>query len=435
MCCKNPCRMPAKGLAFPRLDRYDVPVTAKPIPQLRPVHPFPARMAPAIVWEELLAAAAATPHTPLRVLDPMTGSGTTIAMARLLGHRATGFDTDPLAVLIARAWSVDIDQAELRDVAAEVVRAARLLAREVSSAEAYPAGADEETRAFVRYWFDATARRHLAALSMSILAVTSEALRTLLWCALSRLIIVKSMGVSLAMDVAHSRPHKVYKTAPIKPLDHFERAAAIVAKHSPFASGAKHPPAVVHEADVRNLPLRKGSADLVITSPPYLNAIDYLRGHKLSLVWMGHTVTSLRQIRATNVGTEVSSAFISGPPHIEAALACAGEVERLPSREIGILRRFVSDMDKVMAEIGRVLGTVGRAVLVVGDSTLRSVFIQNSSVLAFLGERNGLQLIGTRRRPLPPNRRYLPPPCAEGAGKQLENRMRDEVILSFSRCA
>src|SRR5215207_8283687 len=123
-------------------------VTAKPIPQLRPIHPFPARMAPAIVWEELLAAAAATPHTPLRVLDPMTGSGTTIAMARLLGHRATGYDTDPLAVLISRAWSVDIDQAELRDAAAEVVRAARLLAREVSSAEAYPAGADEETRAF-----------------------------------------------------------------------------------------------------------------------------------------------------------------------------------------------------------------------------------------------------------------------------------------------
>lgn len=410
-------------------------MTVKPIPQLRPIHPFPARMAPAIVWEELIVAAEATPRTSLRVLDPMAGSGTTIAMARLLGHRATGFDTDPLAVLIARAWSVDIDEAELRDSATKVVRAARLLARDVTGAEAYPVGADEETRGFVRYWFDMTARRHLSALSRSILAITNEEVRTLLWCALSRLIIVKSMGASLAMDVAHSRPHKVYKTAPIKPLDNFERAAAIVAKHSPFANGAKHPPAAVHEADVRNLPLRNGSADFVITSPPYLNAIDYLRGHKLSLVWMGHTVASLRGIRATNVGTEVSASFISEPPHVEAALECAGQVERLPRREVGMLRRFVSDMDKVMAEIGRVLSPVGRAVLVVGDSTLRSVFIQNSRALAFLGERNGLKLIGTRRRPLPPNRRYLPPPCAEGAGKQLENRMRDEVILSFSRCA
>ena len=33
--------------------------------------------------------------------------------------------------------------------------------------------------------------------------------------------------------------------------------------------------------------MQQGSVDLTVTSPPYLNAIDYLRGHKMSLVWMG----------------------------------------------------------------------------------------------------------------------------------------------------
>jgi len=46
---------------------------------------------------------------------------------------------------------------------------------------------------------------------------------------------------------------------------------------------------------------------VVLTSPPYLNAIDYMRCSKFSLVWMGHTIRELRNIRADSVGTEASS--------------------------------------------------------------------------------------------------------------------------------
>ncbi len=66
---------------------------------LRPIHPFPARMAPSIIQRRLKS------HKRLRVVDPMVGSGTTVVTARILGHHAIGFDTDPLALLIAKAWS------------------------------------------------------------------------------------------------------------------------------------------------------------------------------------------------------------------------------------------------------------------------------------------------------------------------------------------
>lgn len=39
------------------------------------------------------------------VLDPMSGSGTVLRMAAEHGHRALGFDMDPLAVLMARVWT------------------------------------------------------------------------------------------------------------------------------------------------------------------------------------------------------------------------------------------------------------------------------------------------------------------------------------------
>src|SRR5437764_985997 len=47
-----------------------------------------------------------------------------------------------------------------------------------------------------------------------------------------------------------------------------------------------------------------GTVDVVLSSPPYLNAIDYMRGHRMSLVWLGHRVGELRAIRADSVGSE-----------------------------------------------------------------------------------------------------------------------------------
>jgi ribosomal protein L11 methylase PrmA len=43
------------------------------------------------------------------VLDPMMGSGTIPVLASVDGHRAVGFDTDPLAVMIARTWGRPLD--------------------------------------------------------------------------------------------------------------------------------------------------------------------------------------------------------------------------------------------------------------------------------------------------------------------------------------
>ena len=114
-----------------------------------------------------------------------------------------------------------------------------------------------------------------------------------------------------------------------------------------------------------------------------------------------------------------------------------GSVELLESRVKGMLARYVVDMDKVLAEISRVLKRRGEAVLVVGDSTIRDIFVENSRCLIFLGERNGLSLQSMRRRSLPDNRRYLPPPGHKVSGKQLRalNACVKRVVLVFSKIA
>lgn len=394
----------------------------------RPVHPFPARMASSIPWNELRRVR----RRPLRVLDPMAGSGTTVVVARALGHKSIGFDTDPLAVLVTKVWCSDVNHVSTLRVAGRVHQTATKLARRLRLRDAYPPDAGHETCAFVRYWFDKTNRRQLAALSRAIADVAERRVRDVLWCAFSRLIITKQAGASLALDVAHSRPHKVSEKTVIRPLEHFEHAVRAVLAAAPFkTAGVSSPLATVEIADARTLPLKASTIDLVVSSPPYLNAIDYIRGHKFSLVWMGHLVEDLRRIRAASIGTEVSAGAELGNPVIAQALDQMGDLARLPERQKRWLARYVADMDAVIAELQRVLVRGGRAVLVVGDSTLRGVYVRNSGALAFLGERHGFKVTRRRRRQLPPNRRYLPPPTSRRSGRMLQGRLRTEVLLDF----
>jgi histidine kinase/DNA gyrase B/HSP90-like ATPase len=75
----------------------------------------------------------------------------------------------------------------------------------------------------------------------------------------------------------------------------------------------------------------------------------------------------------------------------------------------------------------------GTAVLVVGNCSLGRTFVKNSRGIELLAESVGLAKWRSRKRPLPENRRYLPPPESSSAGKQLKKRMRQEVILTFQK--
>jgi hypothetical protein len=166
----------------------------------------------------------------------------------------------------------------------------------------------------------------------------------------------------------------------------------------------------------------------VVTSPPYLNAIDYMRGHRLSLVWLGYGVQELRCLRANSVGAERAPDTSVLPSAV-----IAPNYKGLSSQQQGMLNRYAIDADALMGQITRVLSARGEAVVVAGDSTLSGTFVQNSAIIQGAAERHGLVLLGRRSRPLPTSSRYLPPPSAtEGA---LAKRMRCEIVMRFGHSA
>jgi DNA modification methylase len=392
-----------------------------------PVHPFPARMAPGIALDIISRC-----RTSLRVLDPMMGSGTVVALARANGHRVSGSDIDPLAVLISKVWTTAIDHSAARKSAAAALKRARKLFKTLSLNEAYPVSADRDTRKFIRYWFDGYVRRQLAALAMTIKRVRDENIRNALWCAFSRLIITKQAGVSLAKDLAHSRPHRCFEVAPIKPFGNFMRAVDRVLENClPDAGKNRGPVPRIELGDARKLGVPDSSVDLVLTSPPYLNAIDYIRCSKFSLVWMGFSASDLRSIRSRSIGTEVGQYEAT-----EMSTRIIKKLKlnaRLSSRHNAVLTRFVEDMIGALREVSRVLVPGGKAIYVIGENTIRGVYIHNSKLIGAAAVEAGLVLHGRTTRALPPNRRYLPPPTMRAGTAPLDARMRREVILWFTK--
>ena len=392
------------------------------------IHPFPARMAPSVALEAL-----GKNSESLRVLDPMSGSGTVLAVAQSRGHRAVGVDCDPLSVLNAKVWTTPIVEELVVEKAIAVSDRARELIERTSSRDAYPSGCDDETRKFIRFWFDPQARRELWSLSVAIGRIRDKSTRDVLWSAFSRMIIAKQAGVSLAMDLSHSRPHKVYSKAPVSPLSQFVSATEQVAANcTTKRKKGIGPPSQVRLGDCRCLPFRRASFDLVVTSPPYLNAIDYLRCSKFSLVWMGYRIAELRTIRSTSVGSEASGGNRALPRAMQRSLHQMGSINKLQGRYQRILARYVRDMHESTQEVARVLRPGGTAVYVVGNNYIRSVPLNNSEALKAIAASVGLTLEEEYSRELPPNRRYLPPPSITESGRSLQARMRTEVVLRFA---
>lgn len=389
---------------------------------IHPVHPFPARMAPEIALEETAQLAAGS-----LVLDPMAGSGTVLRTASERGHRAYGCDMDPLAVLMARVWTTPLDPHELREAAIDVVTQAKTLNPDKVSLPWIDE--DPQAQVFIDYWFGKEQQGDLRRLS-SVLSSWDGAVGDALKIGLSRIIVTKDRGASLARDVSHSRPHRVRDTNDFPVMSEFQRSVQRLSQRladQPPRSGV-----TVARGDARHLEgVATASVDAVITSPPYLNAIDYIRGHRLALVWLGQGLSTLRSIRSNSIGAERMPNVGSDNALAKELSAAMEPINQLPDRIRRMIDRYVLDLFAMIAEIHRVLRPEGRAVFVVGNSCVKGVFVKNALAVSAAAERAGFCLFEQHEHDLPPAQRYLPPP--EKDAPNLEKRMRTETVFTYIR--
>ena len=364
------------------------------------------------------------------VLDPMMGSGTAILEASLLGRRAVGFDIDPLAVRLCRVKTTPLSSARaLRSVDSATARAAMLLMLPSMLADEIRERFDAATRRFIDYWFLPQTQHELMALVMAI-EEGERSLQDFLRLVFSSVIITKSGGVSQARDLAHTRPHRVQSKVPRSALGQFalkgRKAAAALGGLPPRLADVS-----VSLGDARSIPLPDCSVDLIITSPPYANAIDYMRAHKFSLVWFGEPIEHLTALRATYVGSENCKGLEDqGLPPLSGATVNA--VAARDMRKARVLAKYLGDMRLIMSEMHRVLRAGAAAGIVVGPSTMRGVRVPTHEHLAEIaGSQLNFEVVGIGERRLDRDKRMMPARNEGGRMNGIGERMHQEFIVGL----
>lgn len=452
--CGRSCILDSRGVLGPKKATHGVTVqhpVSSDLPDLdfaghdtlyatHGLHAYAAKCPP-----QLARFAIATYSRPGQlVLDPMAGSGTTLVEARLLGRSAIGVDLDPLACLIARVKSSDLQAQQIDRHAEAVISRVNSDLVELRTGRASAAVQQRAIPPDFRrrdYWFSPDVSEALALLSFHIARATMpEKVRDFLWVVFSSLILTK-VSVANARDIIHSRHHHFEHPTPPDVVARFRARVGLmrrrIATFQELCSQVPTTTVKVCQGDARQLTLPDESIDLIATSPPYATALDYTRAHFLAVAWM-HPVFHLSTEQYTALAPEyigsergrVSRVFklderLQSLPSARAALQSLAERDL---RQAHLIQRYFTDMYAAFGEMRRVLRPQGWAFVVVCPSHVRRVQIPTHVVFTEIGRLVDLRLVAEHKRSIDKGRRLLPY-MREAFG----DRMDAEYVLVYQK--
>lgn len=155
---------------------------------------------------------------------------------------------------------------------------------------------------------------------------------------------------------------------------------------------------ILEEAEARATGLPNESVELAVTSPPYINAVDYTRTHQLEMYWIGLISPDdgpLAEMKRQHIGTETVRADEYkdlknfGLPALDRLLESIYSVD--PRRSFIVYKYFV-DMQENFREILRVLVPGGRYAVVIGNNVIRGHRIPTQEFFMAIAERVGFRV-------------------------------------------
>jgi len=363
------------------------------------------------------------------ILDPMAGSCTTLIEAALLQRQAIGLDIDPLSLIVGKAkfqrFKLEVayhtGNSVLRKAKDEFDYNKNILKNKRN--ERF----DKETLEFLDYWFLKETQLELLALLQEIERVEDDAIKRFLMSVFSGVIITKSGGVTLARDLAHTRPHKVESKIHKSAFPEFYKKLFNNLQDFENLPDSR---VLLKEADAQKMPLKDERIDLIVTSPPYANnAIDYMRAHKFSLVWFGYKISDLKGIRKIYLGSETVLNFpLDSLPDYSNDIVV--RLKKANQKKGKALHRYYSEMSGVIKEMYRVLKHGRACVIIVASSVLSGLDVEAHLCLAEIGRHHGFDVVHIGERSIDRNKRMMPTSHTK-TNSQIETRMHNEYVIGF----
>jgi hypothetical protein len=318
-----------------------------------------------------------------KVYDPFLGSGTTLVEAALHGHCGYGADIDPLSRMLTKvktnSYSTQ-DIAELRKILNRLSDK-RALANFKKYIPALPN---------INLFFDKKTIEELASLRGRIERIKNVAHYEFFLVMFASII----RKASLTDDVS-PKPY-VSKKHPKRKVDWFalfiKKSSEAILRAEEF-SKAKSGKLVRVESDARNSNIKSNSIDIAITSPPYINAFDYVRSLKLENYWLGLVDdASIEVLRKNNIGTESArkdERNLNKPP--KSLVTAVALIAKVDMRRSKVVSEYFFDMNLNLQNVHKLLKKGAKYVIVVADSDIRGVAVPTSEILILLAKQIGFK--------------------------------------------
>jgi len=325
-------------------------------------HPYPARFIPQIplTFIKLFTREGET------VLDPMCGCGTTLVEAFLNNRNAIGNDLNPLAALITKVKITLIDESEFKYFNGKLALMKRYLDLDYKDVEEKINNLPNRKLSRI---FNRVVISKLESIRETLLEIKEEghndlfdfgrvALSATIWSLVEN-------GSRIEVDDLFLKKVKYMQNEMIK--------MSKIIKNIPKVR--------VICGDARKLEVETNSIDLIVTSPPYVNALDYYRLHMYNMLWLGMDFDLFRKHE------------IGGHSHFI-------------MNRFRLLSEYLGDMLRSMIEMNRVLKKDKICVIVVGNSSLEYELIESYKFFAEMGEKIGFKPIKTLFRNIDKSKKY-----------------------------
>jgi DNA modification methylase len=319
------------------------------------------------------------------VLDPFMGSGTSLVEGLTSVHQTYGTDIDPLARLISKAKCTKYDIPHLTSLARKLLNA--------ESGSSVKCFLPMEGVKQIDHWFTKPSWRDLSKLFLSIERLRcAESERDFFFCIFSSIL----RRVSNADD----QTQKTYVSgtltkSPPPVWETFRKslAKAMIGVASLEAVRGDRV-ATILDGSALSIPLPDRAIDLVVTSPPYLDSVDYMYNFMLEYFWLGprlnvSTRGEYNLLRRVPVGAKNPTERVIYPPN---ELNDLVDSEGLPQYRRDAVLSYFTAMRAHFHEAARVMKDGGRYVIVVGNSQARTAVIPVHDCLLRLARSAGLHL-------------------------------------------
>lgn len=330
------------------------------------------------------------------VLDPFSGSGTTAVEAVLSGRRAIASDISPYSTLLTRAKTANVDESALRTWTEKFVA-------EIGSG--FPNSHTRATRFDLDdFWFPTGYLDEIVSAQQYVFQFVPPEFRDLFNAAISTAIRPCSYQDEGQIKVKRD-PKKVLTGTP-RPQDILPHLISkAVDRKVEFLRMLKYPVSVMSQtlsadALLSNGFVQESSVNLVVTSPPYINAMNYAMTHRYENIALGllnpddKTHHERLYFGSERVYADEYSAlrsFSNSFARSEELNTVLSKIFASEPKRSFITYRFFSLMMNSFIDIYKALKPGGHLVLVVGRNTIRNIPVDTFGFLVSILESIGMK--------------------------------------------